>query len=92
MDLSTHLKNGLLDELEKIAGYSRIGKRPFKALTLLKKSNMTKLSTKVPSLRGGSAKKTLALMGLGAVSYDQLRKAHQDWRTGRAMRKQQGYY
>ena len=94
MTFTEAIKNGMLDELEKIAGFSRIGKRPFKAVTLLKKGTMSKLSAKVPAKAvksGGKGLKTLALLGTGAMGYDQLQKAHSDWRTGRAIRKGQPY-
>ena len=100
MDYLSAMKAGFQDELsqiEKVGGFLRAGRRPFKADTLLKKTvskkaDMVKMSTPHPEStllkRHG---KTLAIAGLGALGYDQARKAKRDWETGRAMRIQQGY-
>lgn len=90
------MRAGFRDELEKIAGFTRIGRRPMSASTLLKRKNaeMMKLSagaaTKGKLLKGKSGK-YLAIAGLGALGYDQAQKAKNDWQMGRQMRKQQGF-
>src|SRR5688572_1780593 len=99
MDLLSVMKAGFEDELSKIAGYVRIGKRPLKASTLLsrkvKKGEITKLSAKVPKGSSGvlpkGSGKYLAVGGGMVLGYDQLRKAKRDWETGRAMRLQSNY-
>lgn len=95
MSYQDTMKKGMRDELTKIAGYLRAGRRPFKASTLLKKTGtMLKESAvdpgKVSKMKGGTGK-YLAVAGLGALGYDQLRKAKRDYQTGRAMRLQNGY-
>jgi len=92
------LRSGFNDELEKIAGFSRSGTRPFKAATLLakkklvKKSMMKKMGSgpeQAKKLLGGK-RKALALLAAGAIGGDQLKKAKDDWTLGRQVRRQQG--
>lgn len=98
MDLLSVMRAGFRDELEKIAGFTRIGRRPMSASTLLKKKNaeIMKLSNaaataaKSKGLLKGKGK-YVAVAGLGALGYDQAQKAKNDWQMGRQMRKQQGF-
>jgi hypothetical protein len=92
----TALRRGFNDELEKIAGFSRSGVRPFKASTLLAKKKLVKKAT-MSKMSSGESKsllkgkgKALALLATGALAGDQLKKAKDDWRMGREVRRQQG--
>jgi hypothetical protein len=93
MELTEVTLSAFKDELEKIAGgFSRSGIRPYKADTLLKHTGrfvkrnfMTKKS---------GVKSTLAIGATGAAAalYGErkLKKAVDDYRMGREIRKQQG--
>lgn len=92
------LRSGFNDELQKIAGFSRSGVRPFKAATLLSKKRLVKGSS-MKKMGSGSDqakgllkgnKKALALLAAGALGGDQLRRAKDDWSMGRQIRRQQG--
>ncbi len=95
MDLLSVMRAGFRDELEKIAGFTRIGRRPMSAATLLKKKNAEMMKVSNAAAKGkGLLKgkgKYLAVAGLGALGYDQAQKAKNDYLMGRQMRKQQGY-
>lgn len=95
MTFKEAVKSGFASELSKIAGFLRAGRRPFKASTLLKKTpsapmskgaEITKLSVDKSKLlrRAGWAT-------VGALGYRQGKQAKEDYQTGRAMRRQQGY-
>lgn len=92
------LRDAFLDELTKIKsagelqGHVRAGRRPFHVDTLLereaesdaKPSDVVKISAPMTP-----AKKTLALLGAGAVGGHVIRQANEDRKIGRMVRKQQ---
>lgn len=94
MTKNEQIFNSCFDELEKIAGASRIGSLPILPGTLVKKGSNVwgrkKVAAATPNtsvLKGRAGLATAALGG--AVGYHALSKANQDRRMGRAMRIQQ---
>jgi hypothetical protein len=90
VDLIEIMHRGFEDELSKIAGWSRAGRRPLRAATLLaKRATMTKVS----GYGDSNTRKLLTAAGVGGVTalvgVHKGKKAIDDYRLGRAMRKQQ---
>lgn len=96
MDHLNMMRTAFEDELEKLSAV-RGGRRPFTAQTLanasrlVKKGVMTKLSAKI---NAKSSLKPLAIaagagMVTGAYGLHKGKKAVEDYRTGRALRKAQ---
>lgn len=92
------------DELTKIAGFSRIGRRPLRVSTLLRRSGgkpagMVKMSAEGLAAKVGDKawefakkhKKTIGTSAASIAGWELLRDAKRDWETGRMMRTQQGY-
>jgi hypothetical protein len=88
------------DELQKIAGHIRSGRRPISALRLLKKESeigKRAVMTKVGFLGMGghahppssSGKKFLAGVAVGVGGFHAARKANEDRKIGRQVRLQQ---
>jgi hypothetical protein len=86
--MSTQVVN--LEELEKLAGFVRAGRRPLQAGTLLKKEGeMVKRSKKAIFEKTG-ARAFLAGIAAGAGGMHYIRKANEDRKMGKAVRLQQG--
>lgn len=96
------MKAAFQDELEKIAGHARSGRRPLKASTLLDKekdgagearkklADLTKLSGLGDKIMPDA--KTLGLLAAGGYTYHTLRKARRRYEIGRQMEMQnQGF-
>jgi hypothetical protein len=89
------------DELTKISALRcRSGSMPIRAHNLADKTTYdksTKLIAKLAAARVATQKilaspaaKNLAIAAGGALAYDTTRTGYQDWKLGRAVRKQQG--
>jgi hypothetical protein len=94
VDLNETIKMAFDDELAKIAGgWSRAGKTPFKMSTLAKKALMTKVSSHPFKNLDKRTKELLTAAAAGGaasvVAVHKGKRAIDDYRMGRAIRKQQ---
>ena len=84
MAMRTETVVALEDELTKIAGYLRVGRRPFKAATL-----MAKKTLKLSDIIKHSSAPLVGSAVIGALGWEALRRANRDRKLGQAIRSQQ---